>query len=84
VWMFSVSGLLIALAAWSVYRPGRRCPTDPELAKACQLAGKWNKRFITLSAVMWLICFLAVYALPLLQSYPFLSVIRFFSIRGLG
>jgi hypothetical protein len=67
VWMFSVSGLLIALAAWSVYRPGRSCPTDPELAAACQLADKWNKRFIALSAGMWLIGFLAAYGLPVLQ-----------------
>lgn len=65
-WMFLLSAILIALATWAVYRPGRSCPTDPELAAACARADTWNRRFITVSAVMWLIGFVAAYVLPIL------------------
>ena len=66
-WMFLASGLLIGLSAWAVYRPGRQCPTDPELAAACQRADRWNRRFISVSSGMWVIGFIAAYGLPLLQ-----------------
>ena len=65
-WMFLISALLIGLATWAVYRPGRLCPTDPELAAACQRADIWNRRFIWLSGGMWLVGFIAAYGLPLL------------------
>ena len=63
--MFISSGTLIALAAFAVYRSGRSCPIEPELALACERADKWNRRFINVSAAMWGIGFLAAYALPL-------------------
>lgn len=66
-WVFGLSAGLIALSAWSVYRPGRACPIDPELAAACARADKWNRRFIWFSAVMWSIGFLAAFVLPGLQ-----------------
>jgi len=66
-WMFTVSGSLIALSAWAVYRPGRACPVDPELAAACERADTWNRRFIWFSAAMWAVGFLAAFALPYLQ-----------------
>ncbi len=62
-WVFAVSGMLIAVSAWAVYRPGRVCPADPELAAACATADKWNKRFIWISAAMWLIGLSAAYLL---------------------
>ena len=65
-WMFAVSGLLISLSYWAVNRPGRACPTDPELAAACESADRWNKRFLWVSGGMWCIGFLAAYGLPLL------------------
>lgn len=65
-WMFSVSGLLIGLAALLVFRPGRSCPADPALAEACARADKWNRRFIGVAAAMWLCGFAAAYWLPLL------------------
>ena len=64
-WMFFISGLLIALAIWAVYRPGRSCPTDPELAAACERADIWNRRFILFSLGMWCVGFLAAYIAPL-------------------
>ena len=65
-WMFAVSGVLIGLSYWAVHRPGRACPTDPELAAACNRADIWNRRFILLSGGMWLIGFIAAFGLPLL------------------
>ena len=62
-WMFGLSGALVATAAWAIYRPGRICPADPELAAACENADKWNKRFILASAVMWCAGFFAAYGL---------------------
>ena len=66
-WVFGLSAGLIALSAWSVYRPGRACPIDPELAAACARTDKWNRRFIWFSTVMWSIGFLAAFVLPGLQ-----------------
>lgn len=66
LWVFLVAGVFIALAAWAVYRPGRSCPVEPELAAACQRADKWNKRFIWLAVAMWSLGFSAAYLLPLL------------------
>ena len=65
-WMFSMSGGLIGLSAWAVYRPGRVCPTDPELAAACETADRWNRRFIWFSASMWCVGFAAAFILPVL------------------
>ena len=66
-WMFSISGALIALSAWFVYRPRRSCPTDPELATVCERADTWNRRFIWFSGGMWVIGAVAAFALPYLQ-----------------
>ena len=62
-WVFAISGALIGVAMWSVYRPGRTCPTDPELAAACAAADKWNKRFLKVSAALWIIGFVAAFLL---------------------
>jgi mercuric ion transport protein len=66
LWMFLFSGILSALSMYAVYRPGRSCPTDPALAAACERADKWNRRFIILSGGMWVVGFIAAYALPLI------------------
>ncbi len=65
--LFAGSGLLIVLAAWVVYRPGRSCPVEPELAAACAQADRWNRLFIHIAAMLWVIGFLAAYVLPRLQ-----------------
>ena len=65
--MFSTSGGLIALSAWFVYRPGRSCPTDPELAAACERTDRWNRRFIWFSGLMWIIGATTAFVLPTLQ-----------------
>lgn len=66
-WMFSLSGVLIVLSAWAVYRSGRTCPADPELAAACERADKWNRRFVGLSGILWCIGFFAAFVLPRLS-----------------
>ena len=66
-WMFAVSGVLIGLSYWAVHRPGRVCPTDPELAAACESADRWNQRFLWVSGGMWCVGFVAAYGLQLLQ-----------------
>lgn len=66
-WVFAVSGALIAVSAWAVYRPGRVCPTDPDLARACAKADQWNKRFVWISGVMWCVGFFAAYVLVYIQ-----------------
>ena len=62
-WVFAISGALIAAGAWAVYRPGRVCPADPELAAACASADKWNRRFVLAAGVMWSIGIFAAYGL---------------------
>lgn len=62
-WVFAVSGALIAAAAWAVFRPGRACPADPELAAACASADKWNRRFLWLASAMWCVGFFTAFIL---------------------
>lgn len=63
-WVFAVSGTLILLAVWAVYRPGRVCPTDPELAAACERADRWNRRLAIVSAIAWCVGFFTAFILP--------------------
>lgn len=43
-WMFMGSAGLLGLAGWALYRPGRVCPVDPDLAQKCEMAHRWNRR----------------------------------------
>ncbi|MEE8388213.1 MAG: hypothetical protein V3R65_06540 [Acidiferrobacterales bacterium] len=66
LWIFAFSGLMLAFSAWFIYRPGRYCPTDPQLAALCERALKWNQRIYWSSVVLWGIGFFAAFlALPL-------------------
>lgn len=64
-WVFAFSGLLLLISGWFLYRPGRSCPVDPELANLCESAHKWNLRLYWGSVVVWLVgfffAFVAVY-----------------------
>jgi len=63
-WTFSLTaGVLLVFAGWLLYRPGRACPTDIELAKACASTHKWNIRLFWISVVLWGIGFFAAYLL---------------------
>ena len=65
-WTFGITVGLLALAGWILYRPGRSCPSDPELAATCNIAYKWNVRLFWGSVVIWFIGAFAAFALPLL------------------
>jgi mercuric ion transport protein len=70
VWLFSGSAVLLLLAAWALYRPGRACPVDPVLAVQCEKADRWNRRFLIIAASLWGLGFTAAYlSLPLLELY---------------
>ncbi len=56
-WVFAVSGILLLVSAWLLYRPGRYCPTDPVLAELCERSYKWNLRLYWVSVVIWAIGF---------------------------
>ncbi len=64
-WMFAASGGVLALTAWLLFRRGRNCPADPELAKQCAEVRRWNIRFYWISVGIWLTGFSTAYlALP--------------------
>jgi len=66
VWVFAFSGAMLALSGWLIYRPGRACPSDPELGQLCNTAQTWNRRLYGASVVIWCIGFFAAFlALPL-------------------
>jgi len=72
-WTFTVTAAILLLAAWALYRPGRVCPTDSTLAKACTSAHKWNSRLFWVSVSLWGFSFFAAYLLlPLGQQFGFL------------
>ena len=62
---FSVTAIILIIAAWALYRHGRYCPTDPALAKKCSSAHKWNQRFLWTSIIFWIVGFISAYILPL-------------------
>lgn len=66
IWVFAISGILLAVSFWLTYRNGRVCPTDPALARLCEQAGRWNRRILWASIVIWSLGFFAAFlALPL-------------------
>jgi len=51
VWTFGIIAAILSMAACALFRPNRVCSIDPEMAKACNSAHKWNK------ALFWCIGF---------------------------
>ncbi len=65
-WMFGATAGVLAFTAWLLFRPGRACPADPELAELCENVRRWNIRFYWASVAVWLIGFGTAYlALPI-------------------
>jgi len=52
-WMFGASGGLLAFSAWLLFRSGRACPADPELAELCEKAQRWNIKLFWASIGIW-------------------------------
>ncbi len=66
IWVFAISGLMLAISAWLSYRPGQQCPSEVELARICRLSKLWNRRILWVSIIIWGIGFFAAFlALPL-------------------
>lgn len=64
--VFAISGVMLAVSAWTVFRPGRTCPADPDLARWCTTFQTWNRRMVITSMLIWTIGFFAAFlALPL-------------------
>lgn len=62
-WTFVLTAAILIVAAWALFRPGRACPADPELARACESADRWNRRFFGAALAIWLVSLFAAYAL---------------------
>ena len=60
-WVFTASGLAIASGAFVLYRSGRSCPPDPQLASLCARADRWNRTVLAVSAAIWIIGFVAAF-----------------------
>ncbi len=63
IWIFAFSGLMLAVSGWLMFRPGRQCPADEELGRACNNAHKWNRRIYWTSVAIWGVGFFAAYLL---------------------
>jgi len=66
LWLFTGSAVMLTLAAWSLYRPGRACPAELELAEQCRRSERLSRRLLLISGLIWAIGFSAAYlAAPL-------------------
>lgn len=62
---FGITAFILACAGWFLYRPGRTCPADAEMAEICNRAHRWNKRFFWVAVIVWLIGAFAAFVMPL-------------------
>lgn len=74
LWVFSGSLAMLGVGGWFIYRPGRACPTDPHLARACQRMDTINRWVYWGSVGVWLLGFFAAFLLNPLSHW--LSVLQ--------
>jgi mercuric ion transport protein len=63
IWVFGVSFVMLLLCAWFIYRPGRSCPADPDLARTCARIDTVNQWIYWSSVTVWLVGFFAAFLL---------------------
>lgn len=64
--VFGFSAVMLSLSGWILYRPGRACPADPDIARLCHRSQAWNRRIYWVSMGIWSLGFFTAYlALPL-------------------
>lgn len=69
VWMFAAAMMALLAAGLLLYRPGRACPTDPELARACARLDVIARTFWWFGLSVWLVgAFVAFAWVPLQQA----------------
>jgi hypothetical protein len=67
-WLFTGTAALLIAGGFFMRRPSRVCPTDPDLARACAAADRWNRRIWWLAVGIWTTgVFMAYLWLPLRQ-----------------
>jgi len=62
---FSISGLILLISAYFLFKKKRSCPLDSKLSQICNNAQKWNIYFFYLASSIWLISALSAFVLPL-------------------
>lgn len=66
--MFVGSAVVLGFSAWLLFRPGRACPVDPEVAEQCEIVHRWNTRIFWVAIGIWIVGAVAAFlALPLYQ-----------------
>ncbi len=65
--VFIFSALLLLISIWTLYRPGRSCPSDPLLRQLCEKSQQWNQRLLWFSIIIWSIGFFAAFLASPLQ-----------------
>ena len=66
LWIFLIAGAWLVFTAWTIYRPGRACPTDPELARLCARADRLNRIVLWTAVGVYTVGFFMAYLwLPL-------------------
>ena len=64
--VFLISSSLLALATWIRFRPAAQtCPTEPQLAKACEQTRRFSKAMLTIAFLLYLCSLVFVYVIPL-------------------
>lgn len=68
-WMFAASAAALLGSGVLIFRAGRVCPSDPELARLCARADRWNRRVLWIGTAVWGFGFFMAYTwLPLRQA----------------
>lgn len=68
-WIFAGSFLMLLASGWFISRPGRSCPIDPELARACARVNALNRWVFRGSVTIWIVGFFAAFLLMPLSEW---------------
>lgn len=70
LWMFAGATLALLAAGLLLYRPGRACPADPELARACARLDRISRTFWWFGLTVWLVGAIVAFAwVPVQQAF---------------
>ncbi len=69
--LFVISAGLLGLSGGLLYRPGRTCPSDPNLAATCERLQRGSRRVFWVSVVLWCFGFFASFLLLPIRKWLF-------------